>query len=84
MTVCDYPDGRLDIQYEGVSLPYRTFDKLRSVNRTAIVENKELGAALDYIAARQAGREQARSKAAQRRKGQQNHMFAVHIERPSG
>ena len=77
VTVCDYPDGRLEIQHNGVSLPYRTFDKLRSVNRAEIVENKRLGAALDYIAQRQAERDIARSKAAPRRTGQQNHIFAV-------
>ena len=84
VTVCDYPDGRLEIRHEDVSLPYRTFDKLRSVNRAAIVENKQLGAALDYIAVQQAGREQSRSKAAPRRTGQKNHMFGVHLERPGG
>ncbi len=77
LTVCDYPDGRLEIQHNGVSLPYRTFDKLRSVNRAAIVENKRLGAALEYIAQRQTERELSRSKAAPRRSGQQNHMFGL-------
>lgn len=28
--VCDYPDGRLEVTHEGTSLPYRTFDTLRS------------------------------------------------------
>ena len=32
--VCDYPDGRLEITHEGAALPYRTFDKLRSVHRS--------------------------------------------------
>ena len=77
VTVCDYPDGRLEIQHDGVSLPYTTFDKLRSVNRAAIVENKRLGPALEYIAARQAERQNSRSKAAPRRTGQKNHMFAL-------
>lgn len=75
-TVCDYPDGRLEIQSdEGIALPYRTFDKLRSVNRAEVVENKRLGAALDMIANTQAEREVSRSKAAPRRTGQTDHMF---------
>lgn len=38
VTVCDYPDGRLEIQSDkGISLPYRTFDKLQSVNRAEVV-----------------------------------------------
>jgi hypothetical protein len=34
VVVCDYPDGRLEITHEGTSLPYRTFDTLRSVHRS--------------------------------------------------
>ncbi len=46
VTVLDFPDGRLVIRYEGVDLPYRTFDKIRQVKQTAIVENKRLGSLL--------------------------------------
>jgi hypothetical protein len=46
VTVCEYPDGRLEIQHEGHVLPYRQFDKMRQVNQPAIVENKHLDAAL--------------------------------------
>jgi hypothetical protein len=46
VTVVDYPDGRLAIRYRGVELAYRTFDKIRQVSQAAIVENKQLGAAL--------------------------------------
>ena len=46
VTVCEYPDGRVEIQHEGASLPYRVFDKIRQVNQAAIVDNKQLGAAL--------------------------------------
>lgn len=31
VTVIDYPDGRLSIQYEGRELPYKVFDKLQKV-----------------------------------------------------
>ena len=49
VTVIDYPDGRLVIRYRGVELAYRTFDKIRQVSQAAIVENKQLGAALAFI-----------------------------------
>lgn len=76
VTVCDYPDGRLEIQSdEGVTLPYRTFDKLQSVNRAEIVENKRLGPALELIAVMQAKRDVKRSGNAPRRTGQNDHMF---------
>ena len=44
--VCEYPDGRLEIQHEGTALPYRMFDKMRRVNQAAVVDNKHLDAAL--------------------------------------
>jgi hypothetical protein len=44
--VCEYPDGRLEIQHEGTSLPYRMFDKMRRVNQAPVVDNKHLDAAL--------------------------------------
>ncbi len=75
--VCDYPDGRLEIMHESFSLSYRTFDKLRSVHRTEVVENKRLDDMLLIIAKMQAGREQQRSKSGPRRTGQTNHMFAI-------
>jgi transposase len=76
VTVCDYPDGRLDIEYGGVQLPYRKFDKLQRVTRAEIVDNKRLGAALEWVAAVQAAREEERSTRSPRRRGQTGHMFA--------
>ena len=75
VTVCDYPDGRLEIQHNGICLPYRTFDKLRSVRRADVVENKRLSEVLDFIAAEQSQREVKRSQNAPRRTGQTGHMF---------
>src|SRR3546814_16105906 len=46
VTVCEYPDGRLEVQHEGHVLPYRQFDKMRQVNQPAIVENRHLDEAL--------------------------------------
>ncbi|WP_299349016.1 ISNCY family transposase [uncultured Maritalea sp.] len=77
VTICDYPDGRVEIQYDGVCLPYRTFDKLRSVNRAEIVENKRLDAVLEFVATEQAKRELKRSGNAPRRTGQGPSMFDI-------
>ncbi|MHC1551044.1 ISNCY family transposase [Phyllobacterium sp. K27] len=46
--VCDYPDGRLEVMHDGITLPYRTFDKLRSVQRSEVVENKRLDEVLAF------------------------------------
>lgn len=75
--VCDYPGGRLEILHEGVALPYRTFDKLQSVNRAEIVEHKRLDEVLMWIADRQDERDVQRSQSAPRRTGQENHMFVT-------
>jgi hypothetical protein len=77
VTVLDYPDGRLAIQYEGRDLPYKAFDKLQKVNQAAIVENKRLSEVLAYVAERQKEFEhKMRSKKAPRRRGQaERHMF---------
>jgi hypothetical protein len=53
VTVVNYPDGRFAIRHKGLDLPFRVFDKLRRVDRAAIVENKRLGAVLAHIRERQ-------------------------------
>jgi hypothetical protein len=77
VTVVDYPDGRLAIRYRGRDLPYTTFDKLRQISQATIVENKHLGAVLEYIRERQIDRAEARSQSAPRRQGQVSHIFKV-------
>jgi len=77
VTVCDYPDGRIEVEYRGVILPYKTFDKIREVNRAKIVENKRLGPALELAAKMQAEREIKRSKRTPRRRSQGKHMFST-------
>jgi len=77
LIVCDYPDGRLEITHEGTSLPYRTFDTLRSVHRCEVVETKRLDDMLAVVAEMQAGRQQQRSKGGPRRTGQTDHMFGI-------
>ena len=47
--VVNYPDGRFAIQFEGVPLSYRTFDKIQTVEPGEIVENKRLNAALAMV-----------------------------------
>ncbi|BAB54756.1 transposase (plasmid) [Mesorhizobium japonicum MAFF 303099] len=49
VVVSDYPDGRLEIMHGSTSLPYRTFDKLRSVHRSELVESKRLDEALAMV-----------------------------------
>lgn len=77
VTVCEYPDGRVEIQHEGHVLPYRVFDKVRRVNQAAIVDNKHLDAALLMARLMQ---EQLppnrRNTATPSRRSQPGHMFA--------
>jgi transposase len=44
-----FADGRLDIRWKGMSLPYTVFDKDQRVIHAEIVENKRLSAALAYV-----------------------------------
>lgn len=53
VTIHDYPDGRLEIRFDGRALPYRIFDKKQIVTPAAIVENKRLDAVLTQIRAKQ-------------------------------
>jgi hypothetical protein len=49
----EYPDGRFDVRWKGVSLSYRVFDKDQRVTHSAIVENKRLSEVLAWVKARQ-------------------------------
>ena len=77
VTVVDYPDGRLSIRYRGVDLAYRTFDKVRQVSQAAIVENKQLGAALAFIREEQLRREPQRRSGPRRRDQHDARLFKV-------
>ena len=78
VTAYDYPDGRLLIRYEGQELPYRTFDKIRQVKETNIVENKRLGSLLDLIKqSQEANPIEERTQKGPRRRDQTGHMFNV-------
>jgi hypothetical protein len=52
--VVNYPDGRFAVQFEGTPLPFRVFDKIRTVQPGTIVENKRLSAALALVKQQQA------------------------------
>ena len=77
VTVVDYPDGRLSIRYRGVELAYRTFDKMRQVSQAAVVENKQLGAALAFIREEQLRREPQRRSGPRRRDQHDARLFKV-------
>src|SRR3982074_3757944 len=47
--ICDFPDGRREIRWKGLPLPYSVFDHLQRVSHAAIVENKRLGEVLAWI-----------------------------------
>jgi hypothetical protein len=49
VNVVNYPDGRFAVQFEGISLPFRKFDKIQTVEPGEIVENKRLCAALAMV-----------------------------------
>jgi len=76
--VVDFPDGRLEVRYKGRSMPYRTFDKLRRVTETAVLENKRLGALLTLIReSQQAESPGMRTSKGPKRRDQTKHMFSV-------
>jgi hypothetical protein len=54
VTVTEFPDGRLEIRHQGLSLAYRTFDYVRRVDQGAITENKRLAEALELCRQMQA------------------------------
>jgi len=47
--IYDFPDGRLEVRWKGLPLPYSAFDKLQRVSHAAIIENKRLGEVLAWI-----------------------------------
>ena len=48
-----FSDGRFEVRWKGLSLPYRVFDKDQRVTHAAIVENKRLSEVLAYVKDRQ-------------------------------
>ncbi|MCU1227028.1 MAG: Integrase catalytic region [Edaphobacter sp.] len=60
--VYDFPDGRLEVRFKGLLLPYSVFSKDQRVSHTAIVENKRLGHTLALIKAQQDSHFEAKVK----------------------
>ncbi len=75
----EYPDGRLDFRWKGVSLPYSVFDKDQRVTHAAITENKRLGAVLEYIK-----EEQDKAPSKKRRAGKQRSRYEPSGRRNDG
>lgn len=74
--IYDFPDGRVEVRYNGKSLPYTTFDRVARIDQGPIVENKRLSEALNICRELQANiPPKTRSRSAPRRSGQTNHMF---------
>ena len=48
-----FANGRLEVRWKGLSLPFTVFDKDQRVTHTAIVENKRLGEVLAFIKSQQ-------------------------------
>ena len=69
--IYDFPDGRLEIRWKGLPLPYSVFDHLQRVSHAAIVENKRLGEVLAWIKQQQDQRPQHRSGLAGPRRSNQ-------------
>ena len=76
--VVDFPDGRLEVRYTGRSMAYRTFDKLRHVTETAVLDNKRLGGLLTLIRqSQQTEPPGLLTSKAPKRRDQTRHMFSV-------
>jgi len=52
--VVNYTDGRFAVQFNGIELPFKVFDKIRTVEPGTIVENKRLTEVLAHVQAQQA------------------------------
>jgi len=65
-----FPDGKFEVRWKGVSLPYSVFDKDQRVTHAAITENKHLSAVLEHIKA-----EQEESAPKKRRAGKQRSRY---------
>jgi transposase len=46
LEVVEYPDGRIEIQADGVVVPYREYDRIPNIDQGAEVDNKRLAQAL--------------------------------------
>lgn len=76
-----YPDGRLEIKWKGLALPYTVFSKdQQRITHAAITENKNLGAVLAYAKLIQEKEGSPKAKPA----GKQRTRYKPTGKRPSG
>jgi transposase len=66
-----FADGRFEVRWKGLTLPYRVFDKDQRVTHAAIVENKRLGEVLAYVKERQDRERPPKVKTSSERRGYQ-------------
>ncbi len=72
-------DGRLELRWKGVALPYRAYDRDQRVTHAAITENKRLGAVLQFIK-----EEQDKAAPKPRRAGKQRTRYTPNGRRNDG
>lgn len=70
LEVWEYPDGRIELRADGVSLPYVPYDRLSEIDQGAIVEHKRLSHALQVAQAIQAQRADRRASGSPSRTNQ--------------
>lgn len=66
-----FADGRLEVRWQGLSLPFEAFDKDQRVSHAAIVENKRLSEVLAFIKSQQDSHPPPRVKTSSERIGYQ-------------
>jgi hypothetical protein len=66
-----FADGGLEVRWQGLSLPYRAFDKDQRVSHAAIALNKRLGEVLAFIKSQQDARPSVRVKTNSEKTGYQ-------------
>lgn len=48
VVVSEHPNGTIELQFKGVTLPYRFMDKMRRIHQPEIADSKRLGHALQF------------------------------------
>ncbi|WP_176026109.1 hypothetical protein [Robbsia andropogonis] len=78
--VFEYPNGDIEIQANGTTLTYRTYDRLSFVDQGAVVENKRLGHALLIAQTMQENRDNRRASGSPSRTNQGQAPRSKHAE----
>lgn len=75
--VYEYPEGRIELRADGVSLAYERYDRLPQVDTAAIVENKRLSHVLQTALVIQAQRDDRRKSSTPSRTNQGQEPYAT-------